>query len=117
MVLLSFHNNKVFLTLDHCSLTLGNFLLTFEKLGSGVDDSWDSDPCENPKQFLLFLLSFHNNKVFLTLDRCSLTLGNFLLTLEKLDSGVDDSWDSYPCENPQQFLLFPKCFLHYLVIE
>ena len=26
---------------------------------------------------------FHNNKVFLTLDYCSLTLGNFILTLEK----------------------------------
>ena len=35
----SFHNNKVFLTLDYCSLTLGNFILTLEKLGSKVIDS------------------------------------------------------------------------------
>ena len=38
---LSSHNNKVFLTLDHCSLTLGNF-------GPRVNDSWYSDPSENP---------------------------------------------------------------------
>ena len=29
-------------------------------------------------------LSFNNNKVFLTLDQCSLTLVNFILTLEYL---------------------------------
>ena len=45
---LSLHNNKVFLTIDHCSLTLGNFILTLENLGSRVNDSWDSDPSENP---------------------------------------------------------------------
>ena len=46
---LSFHNNKVFLTLDHCSLTLGNFTLTLENFGPRVNDSWDSDPSENPE--------------------------------------------------------------------
>ena len=45
---LSFHNNEIFLTLDHCSLTLGNLILTFENLGPRVNDSWDSDPSENP---------------------------------------------------------------------
>ena len=45
---LSFHNNKVFLTLDQCSLTLVNFILTLENLGPRVNDSWDSDPSENP---------------------------------------------------------------------
>ena len=35
-----FHNNKVFLTLDYCSLTLGNYILTLEKLGPKVNDSW-----------------------------------------------------------------------------
>ena len=45
----SFHNNKVFLTLDYCSLTLGNFILTLEKLGPKVIDSWDIGPCENPE--------------------------------------------------------------------
>ena len=45
---LSFHNDKVFLTLDQCSLTLVNFILTLENLGPKVNDSWDSDPCENP---------------------------------------------------------------------
>ena len=45
---LSFHKNKVFLTLDHCSLTLRNFILTLENLGPRVNDSWDSDPSENP---------------------------------------------------------------------
>ena len=45
-------------------------------------------------------LSFHNNKVFLTLDQCSLTLVNFILTLENLDSRVNDSWYSDPSENP-----------------
>ena len=45
---LSFHNNKVFLTNDHCSLTLVNFILTIENLGPRVNDSWDSDPSENP---------------------------------------------------------------------
>ena len=45
---LSFHNNEVFLTLDQCSLTLVNFILTHENLGPRVNDSWDSDPSENP---------------------------------------------------------------------
>ena len=45
---LSFHNTKIFLTLDHCSLTLRNFILTLENLGPIVNDSWDSDPSENP---------------------------------------------------------------------
>ena len=36
---LSFHNNKVFLTLDHCSLTLENFVLTLENFGPYVNDS------------------------------------------------------------------------------
>ena len=49
-------------------------------------------------------LSFHNNKVFLTLDQCSLTLVNFILTLENLGPRVNDSWDSYPSENPE----YPK---------
>ena len=44
-----FHNNKVFLTLDYCSLTLGNFILTFQKLGPKVNDSWDIGPSENPE--------------------------------------------------------------------
>ena len=43
----SFHNNKVFLTFDNCSLTLGNFILTLEKLGPKVNDSWDIGPSEN----------------------------------------------------------------------
>ena len=47
---LSFHNNKVFLTLDQCSLTLVNFILTLENLGPRVNDSWDSDPSGNPGQ-------------------------------------------------------------------
>ena len=46
---LSFHNNKVFLTIDHCSLTLGNFILTLENFGPRVSDSWDPDPSENPE--------------------------------------------------------------------
>ena len=33
---LSFYNNKVFLTLDHCSLTLVNFILTLENFGPRV---------------------------------------------------------------------------------
>ena len=37
---LSFHNNKVLLTLDHSSLTL-------ENVGPRINDSWDSDPSEN----------------------------------------------------------------------
>ena len=45
-------------------------------------------------------LSFHDNKVFLTLDRCSLTLVNFILTLENLGPRVNDSWDSGRRENP-----------------
>ena len=45
--------------------------------------------------------SFHDNKVFLTFDYCSLTLGNFILTLEKLDPEVNDSWDIGPSENPE----------------
>ena len=45
-------------------------------------------------------LFFHNNKVFLTLDQCSLTLVNFILVLENLGQRVNDSWDSYPSENP-----------------
>ena len=45
---LSFHNNKVFLTRDQCSLTLVNFILTLENLGPRVIASWDSDPSENP---------------------------------------------------------------------
>ena len=44
---LSFHNNKVFSTLDRCSLTHVNFILTLENLGPRVNDSWDSDPSEN----------------------------------------------------------------------
>ena len=45
---LSFHNNKVFLTLNQCSLTVVNFISTLENLGPRVNDSWDSDPSENP---------------------------------------------------------------------
>ena len=45
---LSFHNNKVFFTNDHCSLPLVNIILTLENLGPRVNDSWDSDPSENP---------------------------------------------------------------------
>ena len=45
---LSFHNDKVFSTLDRCSLTLVNFILTLENLGPRVNDSWDSDPSEKP---------------------------------------------------------------------
>ena len=45
---LSFHNNKVFLAHDQCSLTLVNFILTLANLGPRVNDSWDSDPSENP---------------------------------------------------------------------
>ena len=44
----SFHNNKVFLTLDQCSLTLVNFILTLENLSPRVNDTLDSDPSENP---------------------------------------------------------------------
>ena len=44
---LSFHNNKVFLTLNHCSFTLGNLILTLENFGPRVNDSWDSDSSEN----------------------------------------------------------------------
>ena len=47
---LSFHN-KIFLTLDHCSMTLGNLILTLENLGPRVNDSWDSDLSENPSQY------------------------------------------------------------------
>ena len=47
-LVLSFHDNKVFLTLDQCSLTLVNFVLTLENLGPRVNDSWDSDLSENP---------------------------------------------------------------------
>ena len=36
------------MTLDQCSLTLVNFILTLENLGPRVNDSWDSDPSENP---------------------------------------------------------------------
>ena len=43
---LSFLNN--ILTLDQYSLTLVNFILTLENLGPRVNDSWDSDPSENP---------------------------------------------------------------------
>ena len=45
-----FHNNKVFLTLGWCSLTLVDFILTLENLGPRVNDSWDSDPSENPER-------------------------------------------------------------------
>ena len=45
----SFHNNEVSLTLDYCSLTLGNFILTLENLGPKVNDSWDIGPSENPE--------------------------------------------------------------------
>ena len=45
---LSVHDNKVFLTLDQSSLTLVNFILTLENLGPRVNDSWDSDPSEDP---------------------------------------------------------------------
>ena len=45
---ISFHDNKVFLTLDQCSLTLVNFILTLENFGPRVNDSWDSDPSEDP---------------------------------------------------------------------
>ena len=45
---LSFHNHKVFLTLDQCSLTLVNFILTLENLGRRVNDSLDSDHSKNP---------------------------------------------------------------------
>ena len=49
-----------------------------------------------------FALSFHNNKVFLTLDQCSLTLVNLILTLENLCPRVNDSLDSDPSENPDE---------------
>ena len=39
-------NNSI---LDQCSLTLVNFILTLENLGPRVNDSWDSDPSENPE--------------------------------------------------------------------
>ena len=55
---LSFHNNKVFLTLDQCSLTLVNFILTLENLVPRVNDSWDSDLSENP----VFLFSYDPEK-------------------------------------------------------
>ena len=45
----SFHNNKVFLTLVYCTLTLGNLILTLEKFGLKVSDSWDIGPSENPE--------------------------------------------------------------------
>ena len=45
----SFHNNKVLLTLDYNSLTLGNFILTLERLGPKVNDCWDIGPSENPE--------------------------------------------------------------------
>ena len=47
---LFFQNNKVFLTIDHCSWTTENFVLTLENLGPRVNDSWDSDPSENPAE-------------------------------------------------------------------
>ena len=39
----------VFLTTDYCYLTVGNFILTPEKLGPNVNDSWDIGPSENPE--------------------------------------------------------------------
>ena len=36
---LSFYNNKVLLTLNQCSLTVVNFVLTLENLGPRVNDS------------------------------------------------------------------------------
>ena len=45
---LSFYNNKVLLILNQCSLTVVNFVLTLENLGPRLNDSWDSDPSENP---------------------------------------------------------------------
>ena len=45
-------------------------------------------------------LSLHNNEVFFTLDQCSLTLVNFIWTLEHLGPRVNDSLDSDPSENP-----------------
>ena len=45
----SFHNNKVFLTLEYSSLTHGNFILILEKMGQKVNDSWDIGPSENPE--------------------------------------------------------------------
>ena len=48
LLALSFHKNKVFLTLDQCSLTFVNFNLTLENLGPRVNASCDSDPSENP---------------------------------------------------------------------
>ena len=47
------------------------------------------------------VLSFHNNKVFFTLDHCSLPLKNFIVTLENFGPRVNDSWKSYPSENPE----------------
>ena len=44
----SFHNNKVFLILDQCSLILVNFILTLENLAQESMTLWDSDPSENP---------------------------------------------------------------------
>ena len=55
---LSFHNNKVFLTLDHCSLTLISFILTLENFGPRVNDSWDSDLSENPDCMRAFVNYF-----------------------------------------------------------
>ena len=48
-----------------------------------------------------FSLIFPLKQSILTLDYCSLTLGNFILTLEKLDPKVNDSWDIGPSENPE----------------
>ena len=61
-VALSFHSNKVFLTLDLCSLTLRNFILTLENLGQRVNDPLDSEPSENSVIFNVSVL-FVNNSV------------------------------------------------------
>ena len=47
-------------------------------------------------------LFFHHDRLFFTLDQCSLTLVNFILTLENLGPRVSDPWDLYLNENPGQ---------------
>ena len=64
---LSFHNNKVFLTFDQCSLTLVNFILTLENLCPRVNDSLDSDPSENPDNNNIRFISPSNDEHYIYL--------------------------------------------------
>ena len=66
-------------------------------------------------QTCFLALFFHNNKVFLTLDQCSLTPVNFILTLENLGPRVNDSWDSYPSENPVHVRKQSFCGTHEII--